>query len=168
MKFIEWIEDILNIGDILCAEYTEKVKHAVSKKQFVDIVLDANGIDWLQEMDDKGKSLPYEVILSEFKNYINGNYIATYGSIHKYTSALYCCYNESNKLEINTTLTSFLGCKLDVYINENDYVYLYCDKNCELTIHCPATSKCKIEYREGAKIFVENKHDKVILTKKAQ
>jgi len=64
-------------------------------------------------------------------------------------------------VNITTTLTSFLGCKLDVYINPYDYVFLFCDKNCELTIHCPSTSKCKVEYFAGAKIHVEGNSDSV-------
>jgi hypothetical protein len=68
--FKEWIEDIMQRG-LLCKEYTEKVIHAKSKKQIMDIVLDVNGASYLLELSAKGFALPYETIRNEFGAYIN-------------------------------------------------------------------------------------------------
>lgn len=156
MKFNEWIQEIIGNG-LLCGDYTTKVDDAKSKARLMDIVLDANGVSWLPEMDSKGMPLPYETILRDFKSYINGRYIGHfYNKSGKlgYTSTLYCCFDESD-IEINTTLTTILGCTCDVWIGKNDFVKIYADKNCKLMIHCHETSRCIVEYWDGAIIEVD-------------
>lgn len=156
MTFNEWIQEIIGSG-LLCGEYTSKVDDAKSKKRLMDIVLDANGVSWLCEMDAKGMPLPYETILREFKGYINARYIAEYKNEkgNGYSSALYCCFSDSSDINIETTLTTVLGCKADVWVGANDFVKIYADKNCQLMIHCPETSRCIVEYWKGAKVEVD-------------
>lgn len=164
MDFNEWLCKLRG-NNLLCASYSEKVDVAKSKKQLMDIVLDANGSTYLCEMDSKGFPLPYEVILKSFSSYINGRYIAEYKNDkdNGYTSTIYCCYSESDRIDINTTLTTLLGCVSSVYINEWDFCRIYADKNCDLKIYCPPTSRCIIEYWKGAKIEVMGNYDKVEL-----
>lgn len=139
MKFTDWIDNIIESGN-LCDEYIEKVRKAISKKQIMDIVLDANGQTFLCEMQNKNIGLPYETIINEFGNYINGRYIATIDN--KYTSTLYCCYGMGNEVTIESTITIFLGCSnLHIKIPSNQRCELTFDRNCNnIVIDCPKTS----------------------------
>lgn len=164
MLFKDWINEVIESGN-LCSHYTEKVQDAASKKRLMDLVLDANGVSYLQEMQAKGMGLAYETILTEFKSYINGRYIAEFKNEKEngYSSSIFCCYFESDTIEVTTTLVSLLGCKSKVKIANNDFVRIYADKNCELDIICPSSSRCIVEYWHGAKISVIDNSDKVEL-----
>lgn len=154
MDFNTWINKVIESGN-LCVEYKEKVDNAKSKLELVRCVLDANGSSFLQEMQAVGFQLPYDVICNIFRSYINGRYKAEFKNEkgNGYTSSIYCCYAE-DELLIDTTLTTMLGCNTDVYIRPNDFVKIYADKNCELHISCPDSSRCIVEYWDGARIFV--------------
>lgn len=168
MTFEEWINNLIRTGN-LCSGYSEKVSSSKSKLQMMRIVLDANGISYLPEMDAKGLPLPYDTILREFKNYINGNYIAQFSNDkgHGYSSSIYCCYSEGNEIHVNSTLSTYLGCSnVTLKINENDFVHLYIDKNCDLSIDCPESSKCLVDYWEGANIDTSKSKGNIILTKR--
>lgn len=168
MSFEEWINKVIQSGN-LCSGYSNKVSSSKSKLQIVRIVLDANGVSYLPEMDEKGFPLPYDTILREFKNYINGNYIAQFSNDkgHGYSSSIYCCYSEGNEIHVNSTLSTYLGCSnVTLKINENDFVHLYIDKNCDLSIDCPESSKCLVDYWEGAKINTSGSKGDIILTKR--
>ena len=155
MDFNTWINKVIESGN-LCGEYKDKVDDAKSKLQLMRIVLDANGVSYLCEMQAKGMPLSYETINKDFRSYINGRYKAEFKNEkgNGYTSSIYCCYAEDEVL-IDTTLTIMLGCNTDVYVRENDFVKIYADKNCELHISCPPSSKCIVEYWDGAKIVVQ-------------
>lgn len=155
MKFKEWITKIIESGN-LCEAYTNKVEQALSKKRIVDIVLDANGVSFLPEMQNKGISLPYETITSEFNSYINGNYKAEFSKGDRifYTSRLYCCYQE--EVLIDSTVTTLLGCKCDITIEDYDFVKIYLDSNCDVRINCPKNARCLVEYWGKAKIEIVN------------
>lgn len=154
MDFNTWINKVIESGN-LCVEYKAKVDDAKSKLQLMHLCLDSNGSTYLCEMQEKGYPLPYEVINKEFRSYINGRYNAEFKNDkgNGYTSSIYCCYAE-DELLIDTTLTTMLGCNTDVYIRPNDFVKIYADKNCELHISCPDSSRCIVEYWNGAQIFV--------------
>lgn len=158
MTFKDWISDVISNGT-LCGNYTAMTQGAGSKLALMRIVLDANGINWLQEMDAKGQPLPYETITSEFGNYINGKYMAEFRNEkgRGYTSSLYCC--SMDDIHVKTTLVSILGCACDVWLEENSFVKLFVDKNCDLVIHCPCTARCIVEYWDGAKVIVAKNCD---------
>lgn len=154
MTFKDWIDKVIDSGN-LCEEYTDKVHEAKSKKALMDIVLDANGSKFLVEMDEHGISLPYDTIKREFGAYINGRYVSEYTTKNggHYNSSIYCCYEESECL-VDTTVATMLGCKTTIVMNDNDYVKIIADKNCELTIKCQDSTRCSVEYSEGAKISI--------------
>lgn len=164
MTFNEWIEIVTKKG-YLCDEYKNKVDQAMSKKQIMDIALDANGSEYLPKLRNVNLSLPYEIICNEFRSYINGKYIAEYknGRGNGYTSSIYCCYNDNNALLVETTVITLLGCKCLIRVKENDYVKINADCNCELVIDCPTTSRCVVEYWGNAKIVVLGNYDNVEL-----
>ena len=161
MKYKEWIKNIIDNGK-LCEEYKSKVGGAISKKQLMDVVLDANGAKYIPEMQSQGYTLPYETILKEFGNYINGRYVSQQNG---YTSEMYCCYCDESFIEVRTTQTILLGCSTVLYIKENTIVQILADKNCDLIIHCPRTSKVRIDCWDGAKIKVLDNIDGVSIRK---
>lgn len=144
-SFEQWIEEIVST-DNLCSDYYEKVKQSLSNKQLVDIVTDANGMSYLCEMDSKGISLPYEIITKRFSSFINGKYTAKHETDNGryYTSSIYCCFQGDVNAE--TTLLTLLGCKTTVVVRTNHIIKVYADKNTELNICCPATSKAIVYY----------------------
>lgn len=149
--FEDWIKSIVNAGE-LCKDYQGLVGDAISNKQLFDIACDANGISYLCDMDSKGYTLPYEVISERFKSFINGRYISEHKNKkgNSYTSKIYCCFN--GKIKGDTTLISLLGCKCDVTVGNNHIIQIYADKNTELNVICPKTSKAIVHYW-GDKIF---------------
>lgn len=168
MDFENWISNIIESGN-LCSGYTDKVLKAQSKLQIVRNVLDANGCSWLQEMDKKGMPLPYSVILSEFKNYINGNYIAEFRNERGsgYSSAIYCCFSDGNRIDVTTTLLTMLGCGggIELHIAENNFCHIYLDRNCDVKIFCPESARVIVDMWEGAKCSVHGNKEKVLIKK---
>ena len=123
----------------LCAEYTEKLNKAGSKKAMIDLALDANGLSWTAESVAKGE-LSSDTIAEDFKPFINGKYIRTADG---YTSALYC--KKKDGIDITTTCALIVDCRgvirvdrpvAELYLAKSDvtilakngskvYVYLY-------------------------------------------
>lgn len=153
--FQEWFADIVENG-LICEEYKNKIFKRRSKLNIIQTVLDANGVSFLQEMNEKGFGLPYEVIMKQFKSYINGRYKAEFSKGDRifYTSRLYCCYQEG--VLIDSTVTTLLGCKCDITIEDYDFVKIYLDSNCDVRINCPKNARCLVEYWGKAKIEIVN------------
>lgn len=150
-KITDWFA-LLNKNNLLCSEYNKKAINAKSKKQLMDLILDSNGISYLQEMDSKGCGLPYEFICTQFAPYINGRYIAEYGNTNKsYTSALYCCFDEDTII-VDTTLCSVLGYTGRIVVAKNNFAKIYLDKNCNVTIELEDGAKAIVEYWKGSTI----------------
>lgn len=154
-SFEQWIEKIVST-DNLCSDYYEKVKQSLSNKQLVDIVTDANGMSYLCEMDSKGISLPYEIITKRFSSFINGRHVYKHKSSSggEYTSVIYCCFNDD--IKANTTLITLLGCDCKIFIDDNHFVKIYLDKNCNSMIECPPTSKAIVYYWGKEPKFIGN------------
>lgn len=164
MTFSEWIKIVAKKG-YLCDEYKDKVDKALSKKQIMDIALDANGSEYLPKLQCVNLSLPYDIICKSFNSYINGRYIAEYknGRGNGYTSSMYCCYSDDDAVVVETTVITFLGCKCVVRVKKNDYVKINADCNCELIIDCPPTARSVVEYWGDAKIEVIGNYGNVEL-----
>ena len=163
-KIEEWFA-LLNKKGLLCENYNCKIMSAHSKKQLMDIVLDANGSSYLPEMSSKGYGLPYELICSSFAPYINGRYVAEYRNdkSHGYTSKLYCCYDEP-EIVVDTTVCTILGYKGTIVVEKNNYAKIYIDKNCDVKIRLEDYAKANVEYWKGAKVEVVNNCERVRLT----
>lgn len=154
----------MNAG-LLCGVYTDKVNDAKSKKQLIDICFDANGINFLCEMQEKGMPLPYETICREFAPFINGRYVAEYRNEkgHGYTSKLYCCYDEP-EIVVDTTVCAILGYKGTIVVEKNNYAKIYIDKNCDVKIKLSEYAKANVEYWKGAKVEVLGNYERIKLT----
>lgn len=163
MTFNEWINDVLS-KDLICDDYRARVLSAKSKKQFMDIVLEANGLEYLCKAKTSGYGLPYDTILREFAPFINGNYDAKIerGGDKWYTSTMFVKLDEKSEVRVANTATGLFGCSCRVYIPKNKYVQLYVDDECELDIYCPSSSKCYLAHCGGAKIKVSEGEDRVI------
>ena len=150
MEFHEWLNTCIKTGN-LCDVYKDKALDAKSKLALMRLALDANGSSYLCEMQAKGYPLSYETICNRFRSYINGRYVAEYKNErgNGYTSAIYCNVDD---IEVNTTLTTIMGCKCDVWVGENDFVRLYVDSNSDIVLHIPKSSRCIIDYWGDAKI----------------
>lgn len=165
MKTIDWITDIIDNG-LLCEEYTGKVKQAKSKKDLMEIILDPNGVSFLQQMADKGRPLSRDIILNEFSAYINGRYVATYKAKDgtEYTSCIYCYHDYD--VEPKTTMTTFIGCDLNIIIPDNSCYMLFFDKDCDIRLQCPKTSNVKIECWGDCKLDIVGEKHKGIKIKR--
>lgn len=164
MKTKDWLHEITNAG-LLCGSYIDKVNDAKSKKQLIDICFDANGINYLCEMQEKGMPLPYETITKEFASYINGRYVAEYRNEkgNGYTSTLYCCFS-GEKINVDTTLCSVLGYTGRIVVTKNNFAKIYLDKNCDVQIQLQDGAKANVEYWKGAKVEVLGNYERVKLT----
>lgn len=146
MKLQTWINNALQDGEV-CDRYSSQLGNVMDKASLMQVVLDGNGFTFLMDMAAKGKALPYEVIATELRPFINGNYIVTHTTKEgvSYTTSAYCCYYDNEGISLTTRATMFFGCDTDVYINDYDAVIIYCDSNTTLRIHCPPTAKVVIE-----------------------
>lgn len=133
--FKEFLTKAKRLG--LCKEYTEKVDRAGSKKAFIDIALDANGLSWVADCICKGL-LSAQYIAREFAPFINGKYVR---DADGYTSTLYCGFD--GEIRISTTCALIVDCRgvirvdrpiCELYIADSDVeivgsgqanVYLY-------------------------------------------
>lgn len=104
----------------LCGEYKERWDNAKDKKDLIDIVLDANGVEFLCDGCAFGWGLAPEYIESAFSDFINGKYISKQKG---YTSALYV--NNTEDVEINTTIATFINCKCTVRVSVNQASKIY-------------------------------------------
>lgn len=154
--FTDWLNE-LEERELLCEDYSSRIANAKSKKQLVDLGLDANGISYLCEMQQKGCALPYETILSEFKNFINGNYIFESEPSSDgvtYTCELYCCYHSDDHVDVRTTAVTFLGCVVRLILTPNSVSKIYLDTNSSVEIVCPPSAKSKVYLYGDAKARV--------------
>lgn len=147
MDIHEWFEEIIDSGN-LCEEYTSKYHNSRSKKQLVDLALGGRGITYLCEMRDKGYGAPYEMLTRQFAPYINGKYVFTSAGEHPYTSVIYVSYE--GDIEAHTTAITLLGCNVAINIHDYTCVHLFVDGGSHVTINCPLTSRCYVDYWNGA------------------
>lgn len=85
----------------LWAEYSAKVDKAASKKQFMDIALDGNGLSYVSEAIAKWHLLAPEYIASEFEPFNNGRYVR---NADGFSSAMYCLPDKDVKIEYTASL----------------------------------------------------------------
>lgn len=149
MKTLDWLNSEIEKGSV-CEAYTSKAKGCYSKKQLFDLACDINGAQYLCE----SKTLDIDVIEKEFANFINGRCKNTIVNTTdgEYTSAIYCKHNEN--VYVDTTLTTFLGCKGKVELKEYGCFFLFIDSTSDLIVYCPPTTMVKVETYNGGKVNV--------------
>lgn len=121
----------------LCEEYTDKWTSAKSKKQLIDIALDANGLPFVANAVAKGY-LTAEYICEAFAPFNNGKYVRDKDG---YTSAMYCG-EETNEIFATETALLVIDFVGDIHIPEN--------RICEIHI---VNSKCYIVNKGKVNIY---------------
>ena len=170
MKTLDWLKNEIMANDLLCEEYTERVREAKSKKRLFEICADSNGVSFVPQMRAKGHPLEYDIVWEDFERYINGKYKPEFTSPitgGTYTSAIYCQYNNEKDIVIDTTVASILGCDNEVWVSPLHLAKICVDQNCHLKIHCPQNSSLVVYYWcDDANIEVVEGKDRVSLRKK--
>ena len=152
MTFKEWLNIILDRG-LICERYLPAVDAARSRKQYMDIALDVNGMTFLCDMREKGYGLPYDVMCDEFKAYLNGRYIHTKSALLRgYTSSMYCRVETPSEITINTTLTGIFGCSCSVHVPANTYCQLIVDGSSVVNITVGDGGKCYVDLWRGGEV----------------
>lgn len=136
--FNEFITKAKRLG--LCAEYTDKVDSAGSKKALLSICLDANGLPWICHSIARGWGLTPDYISKEFAPFNNGKYTRKKDG---YTSQMYCQYDGA-EIEVKTTALLLI----DVH-----NVRIVADRICEIYM---VNSKVEIVGRSHAIVYSYN------------
>jgi hypothetical protein len=102
----------------LCTNYTKKWESAESKKELLDIALDANGMPYVCKCVAEGWGITPEYIAQSFKGYLNGRYIH---SGNGYTSAIYV---GDGNVGIVSTAAILIDCKGVVSSNRMCELYI--------------------------------------------
>lgn len=167
MTFVEWLEVVKGRG-LICDKYMPMVLSARSRKQFMDIALDVNGISFLCDMIDEGSGLPYDVMLDEFVAYINGRYIHVNSSTSgSYSASMYCQVLSPREITASTTLLGIFGCKCDIHIPKNHIVQLCVDSNSDVNIILEPNSKCYVDLWRGGNVQASGDTSGIIIKNKS-
>ena len=162
MTFKKWLNIVLDRG-LICERYLPAVDSAQSRKQFMDVVLDANGMAFLCDMREKGYGLPYDVICGEFRAYLNGRYIRTKTKPSgSYTASMYCRIEDPSEITVNTTLTGIFGCSCWIHVPKNMYCQLYVDGASVVNISVDDGAKCYVDLWDGG-IVVSEDMDSIVV-----
>lgn len=155
MRFEDWLHTVIENGTI-CEKELNNLSAAYSKKQIMDVVLHPDGLYYICEIGERGFRLPYETITKEFNSYINGKYekVSVGKNGIEFTTSLYCCYSESDELIIDSTMTALLGCNTKLMVQENQAVAIILDTNCDVSIQCPISARCRVTTYGNPKINI--------------
>lgn len=152
MTFKEWLEIVKDKG-LICDRYLPMVLSARSRKQYMDAVLNINGMAFLCDMRLMGHGLSNEAICDEFKSYINGRYIkTTYNEHGSYTSTMYCCVSRPSEVTVNTTLVGFFGCNCIVRVPKNTVCQIQLDNESTIELYVQPGAKCYVDVWRGGSL----------------
>lgn len=167
MTFKEWLNIVLDKG-LICERYLPAVDAARSRKQFMDVVLDVNGMTFLCDMRERGYGLPYDVLCDEFKAYLNGRYIRTKNT-HTgwYAASMYCRVESPSEITINTTLTGIFGCSCSIHVPANTWCQLIVDGSSVVNITVGNGGKCYVDLWRGGEVTFDDSSSVVVKHKTA-
>lgn len=167
MTFKDWLNIILDRG-LICERYLPSVGSAQSRKQYMDIALDVNGMEFLCDMRERGYGLPYDVMCDEFKAYLNGRYIHTKNALLRgYTASMYCRVDAPSEITINTTLTGIFGCSCSIHVPANTYCQLIVDGSSVVNITVGNCGKCYVDLWRGGEVTFDDSSSVVVKHKTA-
>lgn len=165
MTFNDWLIEVKN-SEFICERYLPLVDAARSRKQYMDVALDVNGMAFLCDMIVLGLGLPYTTMHAEFSPYLNGRYISTKSDANGgYTSSLYCSIETPSEITANTTLTGIFNCKCSVNIPKGKACQLYVDSNSVIDINVADGGKCYVDVWDGGTVRFSS-HDNVIVKRR--
>lgn len=156
MTFKEWLNIVLDKG-LICERYLPAVDTARSRKQFMDVVLDVNGMSFLCDMREKGYGLPYNVMCDEFRAYLNGRYIHIKNALVRgYTVSMYCRVEAPSEITINTTLTGIFCCSCSIHVPANTHCQLIVDGSSVVNITVGDGGKCYVDLWRGGEVTFDD------------
>ncbi len=100
-----------------------------NRKQYIDLLLNINGIEYMFEAMRDGWGVSYEFISETFTPFINGKYIA-YNK--KYDAELYCKYN--GKITARTTILAVIDSEIEINIPLDKYPLIYAVSGSKITL----------------------------------
>ena len=68
----KWIESVW--GNV-CERYRGMLASAVGRRGLIDVMLTAEGAEFMANQSEWGVGVPYDVLRNEFGRYINGKYV---------------------------------------------------------------------------------------------
>ena len=152
MTFKDWLTLVKDKG-LICERYLPMVDAARSRKQYMDAVLDVNGMEFLCDIGVKGYKLPYDVIANEFRAYMNGRYIHAKSSKNgSYTTVMYCSVSMPEEVTVSTTVTGLFNCRCKVFVPQNRVCQVYVDNESDIELHVAESSKCYVNVWAGGSV----------------
>lgn len=163
-SWVHWLETKMRDGEV-CADYMRKISGSMCKKDFFDLCVDVNGMNFLGLMSAKEGGLPYDDIKSDFKGYINGQYEGRFSVDvgESYTGAMYIGI-VGKEIDLRTTCTLILDCSFSVVRVPEFYVgVIYVDSKSNVKVECPANSKLYVEvFGDGMALSNTTKNVEII------
>lgn len=121
----------------LCDEYKAAWNSVKSRKDLVDLALDANGVEFMAKSVAEGWGLSKEYILDNFGDYVNEGYVRDKGG---YTSKLYVDYG--GDIFAPATLNLLVGCNTSVLVPEGSVCKIYVCGKTYVRVNC--MGKCYV------------------------
>lgn len=166
MTFKEWLEVVKSEG-LICDRYLPLVLSSRSRKQFMDVALDINGITFLCDMVNAGYGLPYNVMNTEFAAYMNGRYIhVSSSSSGAYSSSMYCGVKVPSEITASTTLLGIFNCHCEIHVPKNHTVQLCVDSSSDVTVKLEPGSRCYIDLWDGGIVNRQDNDGDIIIKRK--
>ena len=113
----------------LCGQYKSMWDACRSKKDLIDMALDANGVEFMADSIEFGWGLSKEYLMKEFGDFVNGKYQRNKGG---YKSRMYVGYKED--ITIDSTITLLVGCKGKVIVPCGMVGNIYICGGCDIDV----------------------------------
>lgn len=128
--------------NLICDLYRSRVANAGSKSALMDVMSDANGIEFVTDRISRDVQLDYPSVRRYLGNHVNGNHIFEHTEDGEtYSSEIYCDYRGG--VDARTTMLALWGCDVDVHVPENKLMEISCDRY----------SRCRIDCSRGARVI---------------
>ena len=115
----------------ICEKYALLWDKAGSKKQLMDLAMTAQGADFLCDSIAKGRGITSDLIVSKFKRYINGGYVA---KMDLYTASVYCSYDDAEPIDAVESLYLFLNSRARVVIPKGSRTIILADAKSDIEL----------------------------------
>ena len=139
----KWIEGVW--GNV-CEAYRGKLAAAVGRRGLIDVMLTAEGAEFMANQSEFGVGVPYDLLREEFGRYVNGGYV--YEDERGYTSE---CYVGSvyGVVTLRCTQTMFLGYVGEVHIGEGEFRRIVVDAMSEIRLVMGKGSRVRAYVSKG-------------------
>lgn len=162
MKLKEIIELAVRECDV-CDGYRERLKGASTLKDVMDILMDANGIEWLCFQSQFLKLDSRDVLLRLAPAFINGRHVASYVNEkgNGYTTAIFVGEKgeKARDVEVDSTIACFMRMSAHVYIRKNSFVRIYADKDSAITLHLAKDARCEVNVGGNGIVLIDGKSE---------